>query len=156
MPENKKRVVKMFWADRLGNKSAAYQATLGHTIDQVSNSSTGELHTALWYSFNRTETQDTLVDPTLGVSKIWFTVTEKGRTKTYDQGGIGFAIQDTLLLRSSSCFSVDDRDLVIHLKVAVSTYELEGSRTTGTNTARCDSDPKLRPSGSNLLRTRHL
>jgi hypothetical protein len=118
MPENSNRVVKMFWADRLGKKSDAYQATLGHTIDMVSSSNTGELHTALWYSFNRTETEHALVDPARGVSKIWFTVTENGRTKIYDQGGVGFAIQDTMMLSTASC--VDD-DRVAQVKIAVST-----------------------------------
>jgi hypothetical protein len=154
MPENQNQIVKMLWADRLGKKSDAYQVTLGHTIDQVSNSSTGEFHTALWYSFNRTETQNALVDPTSGVSKIWFTVTEKGRTKTYDQGGIGFVIQDTLLLGSSSCFAFEDDRLMVHLKLAVSIRALQ--RMKVSDLACCGVDPKHGPSGPSLLRTRHL
>jgi hypothetical protein len=44
----------MFWADRLGKQLVTYQATLGHTIDMAGHSNTGELHTSLWYSFNKT------------------------------------------------------------------------------------------------------
>jgi hypothetical protein len=120
MPENNKRVVKMFWADRLGKQLATYQATLGHTIDMAGHSNTGELHTSLWYSFNKTTTGNILIDPSHGVSKIWFTVTEMGRTHMYDQGGIGFVIQDTLLLSPSSCYSRSDDGLVAHWVIAVS------------------------------------
>jgi hypothetical protein len=126
MPENNKRIVKMFWADRLGKKSDVYQATLGHTSDMASNSSTGELHTALWYSFSRTATENALVDPKFGVSKIWFTATEKGRTKTYDQDGVGFVVQDTLLLGDSSCIGFANNALFAHLKVAVRIHQAAG------------------------------
>jgi hypothetical protein len=131
MPENKKRVVKMFWADRLGNKSAAYQATLGHTIDMAGHSNTGELHTSLWYSFNNTAAGNILIDPSRGVSKIWFAVTEMDRTHMYDQGGIGFVVQDTLLLSPSSCYSFSDDGLVAHWVIAVSVVALvHGLRLT--------------------------
>jgi hypothetical protein len=105
MPESTERVVKVFWADRSGKKSDAYQATLGHTIDQVSNSATGDFHTALWYSVKQTGKENVLVDPTLGISKIWFTVTDKNSTKTYDQDGTGFAVQDMLLMGNASFLS---------------------------------------------------
>jgi hypothetical protein len=84
------------------NQMSRLIMTCPHTM--VSSSNTAELHTALWYSFNMTETQCPLVDPFRGLSKVWFTVTEKGSTSTYNQGGVGFAIQDTLLLEESSCW----------------------------------------------------
>jgi hypothetical protein len=99
----------MFWADRLGKKSDAYQATLSHNLGQAGNSSTGQINTALWYTFNQTGAENALVDPALGVSKIWFMVKEKGRTKTYNKGGIGFPIQDTLLLGNVSCLTLKGR-----------------------------------------------
>jgi hypothetical protein len=120
MPENSQRIVKMFWADRLGKRSDAYQATLGHTVDQISNSIPGESHTALWYSFNRTTAENALVDPALGVFQIWFRVQERGTTKTHNQGGVGFAIQDTLLLGHSSCWVFGSTGFEAHLKIAVS------------------------------------
>jgi hypothetical protein len=130
MQEDGERVVKMFWADRSGKKSDAYQATIGHTIDQVSNSTTGEFHTALWYSFNRTENEHAVVDPILGVSRVWFTTTDKNGTQTYDQGGIGFAVQDTLLMGNTSCSSFDSgsNGASFEIKIAVSDILLKWRR----------------------------
>jgi hypothetical protein len=122
MPENDKRVVKIFWVDRSGNACSDCQATLGHTIDQVGSSNTGEGHknTALWYSFNRTETDQVIVNPSLGISNYWFTVQENGKISTYNQGDNGFPVQDTLLVANSSCFTFNENgDRELKLKIAV-------------------------------------
>jgi hypothetical protein len=132
IPENSKRVVTMFWADRLGKKSDAYQATLGHTSEQNSTSSTGngEMHTALWYSFNRNETSFPLVDPTRGLSKVWFTVMEQGSTKTYNQGGTGFPIQDTLLLTDTVCTDFLSEGQLVQRNIAVGSVICTAGRHT--------------------------
>jgi hypothetical protein len=71
-------------------------------------------------------TENALVDPKSGVSKIWFTATEKGRTKTYDQDGVGFVVQDTLLLGNSSCIGLANNALFPRLKVAVRVHQAAG------------------------------
>jgi hypothetical protein len=119
MAENDQRIVKIVWADRTGKACENCQATLGHTIDQVASSNTGEKHTALWYSFNRTESEYPIIDPALGISKFWFTVEENGQTATYDQDGVGFAIQDALVVANSTCFTFDNNGLEFKWQIAV-------------------------------------
>jgi hypothetical protein len=123
MAENPSRVIKINWADRSGNACSSCSSTLGHTVNQASSSVAGGTvkHTALWYSFNQTATQKTIIDPVAGISKFWFTVIENGTTTTYDQGGVGFAVQDALLVTTSSCVTPSNSGFTLSLKIAVST-----------------------------------
>jgi hypothetical protein len=150
MSENDKRVVNIFWLDRSGSACSGCQATLGHTIDQAGSSNTGQGHkdTALWYSFNRTETDLIIVNPALGISNFWFTVQENGKVFTYNQGGTGFPVQDTLLVANSSCFTFNDNgDREFHLKIAVCDGSLTVSSSStdiSLDSQRCSLRPDLR------------
>ena len=57
---------------------------------------------AVWYSYAE-DAGYIRVDEVSSASKIWFEVTEGESTRTEDQTGIGFAIQDSVLLSNSSC-----------------------------------------------------
>lgn len=81
---------------------------------------TDEQHSALWYTI---DPRLAVIDPAQGLSKIWFTVTENGRTIMHDQGGVGFGpIQDTLLFseaRSCIAFVPEKQAEETRLKIAV-------------------------------------
>jgi hypothetical protein len=87
---------------------------------------TDEQHSALWYTI---DPRLAIVDPAQGLSKIWFTVTENGRTTMHDQGGVGFGpIQDALLVsQARSCLAFEPSKQIeeVHLKIAVRSYTLD-------------------------------
>ena len=81
---------------------------MGHTPDMVSGALYGGAIDvdATWYSVGPLSTNFTVLDASAGLSKVWFELDEAGdgaSVVTEDQGGVGFVLQDTVMLAASSC-----------------------------------------------------
>ncbi|KAF8179602.1 hypothetical protein K438DRAFT_1843111 [Mycena galopus ATCC 62051] len=90
MTEDDDRTVLLLWEDRVGG---SHNATLNPA--GVSN---GGRTTAAWYAFDE---PGVILDPTAGVTRMRFSVAGK----LYDQSGIGFAVQDSVVFSTSSCLT---------------------------------------------------
>lgn len=116
MPDDPTRQVRINWADRNGRTCNNCVGQLGHTTDQVSTFTIEGVTTqSSWYTFDTSKQQGFSIDATSSISKFWFTVTSGGHTDVENQGGVGFVIQDVVMLAVSSCQSGSD----IKLDVAV-------------------------------------
>ena len=76
---------------------------------------------AQWYNVGPPSDNFTVVDAATGISKFWFEVDEGsgGATTTVeDQGGVGFAVQDVVMVANSSC--VVESTSTAHIQIAVS------------------------------------
>jgi hypothetical protein len=122
MNEDDKRVVRAHWVDREGATCSSCSAILSHDPSQAgwSYTGTGENHTTLWYSFSQNDTSRPIIDPAAGLSKVWFSVEEAGKTIVYDQDGVGFALQDTLVFSAGSCANITTNvQEEYHINIAV-------------------------------------
>ena len=75
--------------------------------------------TSMWYNIGPLSQNYTVLDAAKGISKLWFEVDEAGdgtAVRTEDQGGIGFAVQDSVMVAASSCAD----DSLVHVDIAVS------------------------------------
>ena len=108
MLPNADRSITLRWEDRSGTPCADCAAPLGHTIDQVGSAYSGTAHTALWYSFNATETSVVRIDAAAGISRFWFEVDDGAGAgvRIENQSGKGFALQDTVMVANSTCLDV--------------------------------------------------
>ena len=123
MVEDPARTITLFWADRLGETCANCSAPIGHTIDQTAISISDGEHSVLWYSVNRTESSFIRLDENKGISKFWLEIAEgASQPKVEDQGGVGFAIQDTVMLANSTCFYPDN--MIAQVNIAVRSIKL--------------------------------
>jgi hypothetical protein len=94
MTEDSSRTVSMLWGDHTRSKG---NATLGFV---GTSSSTGGKYTAAWYGFNSTDPFSFLsLDPEIGIKSLGFVV--DGTLE--NQGGLGFAIQDSFMFSEASC-----------------------------------------------------
>lgn len=104
MQEDPTRKVKLLWADRSGLGCTQCSSQLGHTPDQNSTFLTGDTHiTSLWYSFSNTGNQGITINAKSSISKFWFQIDEGSNRLIENQGGVGFVIQDVVMLAVSSC-----------------------------------------------------
>ncbi|KAJ7853396.1 heme peroxidase, partial [Mycena leptocephala] len=99
MTEDPKRTVRLLWSDHLNSQNANKKnntATL--TFSSVS---TGVSSTAAWYSF---DDPPIALDAKAGITGMRFVVDGK----VHDQGGVGFAVQDTVVFSKTSCLTDPD------------------------------------------------
>ncbi len=125
MQEDTSREVHITWSDRNGHACNGCSGRLGHIADQVSTFTVGGLTTeSLWYSFSNTSTnqQGLVINEMTSISKFMFRVVAGGHTQVEDQGGVGFAIQDVVMLALSSCDAGND---IIKLDIAVRLHYLK-------------------------------
>ncbi len=119
MPESSSRTVKFVWADRTGKKDPSYSVELGHTPVMASHGLNDGPFTALWYSVGPITKNFTLLDEAAGISRFWFEIDEGdgSATRNEDQGGLGFALPDTIMVSATSC--TDNAVSAMRLDVAV-------------------------------------
>lgn len=106
MQEDATRKVTISWSDRNGHACNGCSGRLSHTPDQVSTFTASGLTTqSLWYSFNNptANQQGITISAATSISKFAFQVVAGGHTQVEDQGGVGFAIQDVVMLAVTSC-----------------------------------------------------
>lgn len=104
--------------DRDGDECNNCSKQLGHTADQVSTYVAYGIETkSVWYSFNRTTTDFLNLNQNSSISKFWFEIDEgRNNTRVEDQNGVGFEIQDMVMLADSSCR--DDFNFTLDIAVS--------------------------------------
>ncbi|EJF61036.1 heme peroxidase [Dichomitus squalens LYAD-421 SS1] len=114
--------VKLIWADREGKTDSSYTGVLGHNDQMVASALYNGNVSALWYNIGPLSTNFTVVNETVGISKFWFEVSGGDSSiKTEHQNGVGFPIQDTVMLANSSCTAPapDGLSSIAHIQIAV-------------------------------------
>nr|VWO95589.1 Histidine kinase [Ganoderma boninense] len=99
------RSIKLLWADRDGKTDPAYSSVLGTDEQMAATALYDGTFGAQWYSIGPLSDNFTVVDAATGISKFWFEVDEGNGSAgtTEDQGGLGFAVQDVVMVANSSC-----------------------------------------------------
>ncbi|KAJ6526715.1 heme peroxidase [Mycena capillaripes] len=90
MAEDDDRTVRLYWDDHVGG---THNATL-----DFSEVATGVRTTAAWYAF---DDPGLSLNATAGVTRMRFVVDGK----VYDQGGVGFPVQDGVAFSTTSCLT---------------------------------------------------
>ncbi|KAJ7473684.1 heme peroxidase [Mycena galericulata] len=106
-PEDASRTVRMLMSDHVGGMKSTPLAFAG------TGSSTGGRYNSVWYAINDT-TATVPLEPAAGVKSLSFVV--DGILE--NQGGIGFAVQDSFMMSQTSCLTTNF-PLEGHLDVAV-------------------------------------
>ena len=117
--ENPQRQVKVLWKDRDGDSSPDYSAVMTHATSHSSTPLVPDSPsiTNLWY-----DVPSVLLNSTQSMSNFWFEVDEgDGNTRIVDQGGVGYAVQDVLMISNSTCMT-SSGGLHISLSFAVISY----------------------------------
>lgn len=119
MEGDSSRVVTVHWADRYGDTGASYSSKLGHSDFMVSQNLNNGEHNVMWYTMDQTETSFIRLNATKGISKFWYEVEENGKTRTEDQDGSGFPLQDVVMLANSSCTDILGSTVKSNINIAV-------------------------------------
>ena len=82
--------------------------------------------TSMWYSFNRTASEPLILNSNSSISKFWFEVAEGRQTTVEDQNGVGYEVQDVVMLADSSC----RQDLNLTLGIAMCFISYHTHETT--------------------------
>ncbi|PIL35211.1 hypothetical protein GSI_03001 [Ganoderma sinense ZZ0214-1] len=96
------RSIKLLWADRDGKTDPAYSSVLGTNEQMGATALYDGTFDAQWYNIGPLSDNFTVIDAATGISKFWFEVDE-GNATMEDQGGVGFAVQDVVMVANSSC-----------------------------------------------------
>ncbi|KAJ7439092.1 heme peroxidase [Mycena latifolia] len=93
MTEDPTRIVRLLWDDHIG-RTTDNNATL-----QFAGTTAHFGSSAAWYAFRETSNSSSIsLNATAGIIKMRFTV----NSKLEDQGGIGFAVQDSVVFSETS------------------------------------------------------
>ncbi|KAJ7453290.1 putative L-ascorbate oxidase [Mycena galericulata] len=106
-PEDASRTVRILMSDHIGGTKSTPLAFAGTA------SSTGGRYNSAWYAINGT-TSTVSLEPAAGIKSLSFVV--DGTLE--NQGGIGFAVQDSFMMSQTSCLTTPST-LEGHLDVAV-------------------------------------
>ncbi|KAJ6482918.1 heme peroxidase [Mycena vitilis] len=105
------RIVRLLWDDHAGSE---------HNITLPANgqiSTSGGRNTAALYQFSPPDQFDTplSLNATAGITTMRFVVDGK----LEDQGGVGFALQDSVVLNASSCLDFTDSGITGRMDIAI-------------------------------------
>ncbi|KAJ6526723.1 heme peroxidase [Mycena capillaripes] len=131
-PADPARTVRLLWDDHVGGTTN--NVTL-RFAEEINNGPT----MASWYAFNATEDIPFLsLDAVAGITNMKFVIDGK----LEDQGGVGFAVQDSIVFSKSSCLTSDaDFNLAGRFDIAVR----NGVNPTRVYLEEEKSDSVLRP-----------
>ncbi|KAI0718223.1 hypothetical protein C8T65DRAFT_737454 [Cerioporus squamosus] len=111
--------VRIMWANRAGHTDPSHADVLSTNDDMLASALHDGNFTSVWYNIGPTgENFATRVDAA-GLSKFWFEIDEGDRSgiRTEDQNGVGFVLQDVVMLADSSCESFDTSSITIDVAV---------------------------------------
>ncbi|TCD64647.1 hypothetical protein EIP91_003807 [Steccherinum ochraceum] len=118
MKPNPEREVELHWKARDGSMSPTFSALLSHNPDHISRSliPNSPPYTSLWYDIRLAP-----IDADSSISQLWLEIDEgDGSTKRIeDQNGLGFSVQDAIMLTNSTCLDLSGEDTVLVLEVAI-------------------------------------
>ncbi|KAJ7153048.1 putative L-ascorbate oxidase [Mycena crocata] len=106
--EDPNRTVRLLWDDHVGGANNVTLSASGVS------SAIGGLYSAAWYAFHTTTDAFLSLDAAAGITNMRFVINDK----LEDQGGVGFTVQDAVVLSKTTCVSVLF-PLAGHLEVAV-------------------------------------
>ncbi|RPD56148.1 heme peroxidase [Lentinus tigrinus ALCF2SS1-7] len=103
--ESTSRSAKIVWADRAGKTDTSYTDVLSTNADMVASALNGGNFSVLWYNVGPIDKNFSVLEETAGISKFWFEIDEGDGSgvRTEDQNGVGFVLQDSVMLADSSC-----------------------------------------------------
>ncbi|KAI0720710.1 heme peroxidase [Cerioporus squamosus] len=167
--ESSSRLVKIIWADRAGQADPSYADVLSTNPDMVASALNDGNFTSVWYNVGAAGKNYSTLQESAGISKFWFEIDEGDGSgaRTEDQDGVGFALQDTLMLADSSCETSSETSVIATIDIAVRAdvnpsrvyleYDLFNSASNGgsfnivnTTDAQPATGRKTAPSGYNI------
>lgn len=108
MQEDPTRKVSLKWANRKNQTCSNCSSSLSHTTNQASQFITDNGKTqiqSLWYSFDSPSTQGFTISDSASIGKFWFEIQEGNNKIVEDQNGIGYGLQDMVMISVTSCES---------------------------------------------------
>lgn len=95
MTQDKSRIVRLLWNDHIGGTNNVTLSAAG----TFSNS--GGRHSGAFYSFSAVPSIFLPIDAAAGITNMRFAVNDE----LEDQGGLGFPLQDSVVISMSSCIN---------------------------------------------------
>ncbi|KAH8101417.1 putative L-ascorbate oxidase [Cristinia sonorae] len=109
--------ITMKWKARDGSSSPSFSAPLVQNTDHTTDPLIPDSPTITnrWYEF-----PDVLHNSTQSVSEFWFEVkNDDGSNKVENLGGVGYHLQDVVMITNNTCVGIDDGSLVLTVEAAI-------------------------------------